>query len=187
MLGFLHSVDLEHPLMRQRAFWRSISAENPLESMLEFDWKFTLADNDLRKVRVGTALMGLDVGFPLLSDEIVRFSRRLDPKWKLRRGRLRWFFKEALRDLLPEAIINKKKHGFGLPFGSWACQQPDLKAIVVSSLSNLSSRGVLKSDYASTLVEERLPSYPAYYGELVWVLTILELWLQEKSPNWAVR
>ena len=33
---------------------------------------------------------------------------------------MRWFFKEALNDLLPEKIINKSKHVIGLPFGVWS-------------------------------------------------------------------
>ena len=43
----------------------------------------------------------------------------LPPDWKLRPFKLRWFFKEALRGFLPDEIITKKKHGFGLPFGVW--------------------------------------------------------------------
>ena len=87
--------------------------------MIAFDWKYTLADNDLPKV-IGTAeLAGLDVGFPLMSDELLDFSMELPPDWKLKGQTLRWFFKHSLRNFLPQAILQKQKHGFGLPFGVW--------------------------------------------------------------------
>ncbi len=44
--------------------------------MLEYDWKYTLADNDLPKVCGTAALAGVAVGFPFLADEIVDFSLR---------------------------------------------------------------------------------------------------------------
>ena len=51
---------------------------------------------------------------------------RLPPDLKVKGLKLRWFFKEALRGFLPDAIITKKKHGFGLPFGIWASQHAAL-------------------------------------------------------------
>ena len=47
---------------------------------------------------------------------------RLPPEYKLKGLTLRWFFKEALRGFLPDEIIAKKKHGFGLPLLAAALQ-----------------------------------------------------------------
>jgi asparagine synthase (glutamine-hydrolysing) len=154
--------------------------------MLEYDWKFTLADNDLRKVRYGTSMAGIDVGFPLFSDELTDFSLRLKPEWKVRGVNLRWFFKKALAEFLPQEIIRKQKHGFGLPFGSWVCEHPGLRDIAVSALAALIDRGLVNKEYIKVLLEERLPKYPFFYGELVWILMMLELWLQSHSPDWKV-
>ncbi|HAF54216.1 MAG TPA: asparagine synthase, partial [Thauera sp.] len=65
------------------------------------------ADNDLPKVIGTTQLAGVEVAFPLLSDELTDFSTTLPPEWKLKRLTLRWFFKEALRGFLPDEIIAK--------------------------------------------------------------------------------
>jgi asparagine synthase (glutamine-hydrolysing) len=51
------------------------------------------------------------VAYPLLTDRLTDFSMALPPDWKLRRFKLRWFFKEALRGFLPDEIITKKKKG----------------------------------------------------------------------------
>ena len=47
----------------------------------------------------------------MLDDALVAFSTRLSPTLKLKGTSLRYFFKQALGDFLPQEILNKKKHG----------------------------------------------------------------------------
>jgi asparagine synthase (glutamine-hydrolysing) len=148
--------------------------------MLAFDWRYTLADNDLPKVVGATRLAGLPVGFPFLDEEIVDFSLRLSPSDKLKGLKLRWFFKEALRGFLPDAIIAKKKHGFGLPFGVWLRGHPALRDFAVQSIRDLAPRAIVRREFVDRLLGELLPAHPAYYGEMVWILMILEQWLQRR-------
>ncbi|WP_405237842.1 asparagine synthetase B family protein [Lentisalinibacter orientalis] len=184
--AWLRAVDSSHPHFRQREVWTDLAADNFLDRMLEFDWKFTLADNDLRKVRYAANMARIHVGFPLLSDDLLEFSLRLEPDWKVKGLKLRWFFKRALSDFLPREIIQKKKHGFGLPFGTWALEHENLRRMTRDAIRNLVDRGLVRESYANLLMEERLPAYPSYYGELVWVLMMLELWLQAHSPGWRI-
>ena len=181
---WLSTVNPDNPEERQRAVWNDLSADNIIDQMIEFDWKFTLADNDLRKVRWAGDISGVSIGFPLLSDGLSDFALALKPSWKVRGFRLRWFFKEALKDFLPREIIEKKKHGFGLPFGTWACEHDGLTQLSRSTLRQLVDRRLLRSDYVNTLLDERLPRYPHYYGELVWVLMMLELWIRSHCDDW---
>jgi asparagine synthase (glutamine-hydrolysing) len=184
--AWLREIDVERPRRLQGQVWLDLAAENLIDRMLEYDWKFTLADNDLRKVRYATSMAGIEVGFPLLSNELTDFSLRLRPDWKVRGFNLRWFFKKALSDFLPQEIIRKKKHGFGLPFGSWVCEHPPLREIAVPAVLGLVDRGLVNQGYVKLLLEDRLPEYPHFYGELVWILMMLELWLQAHSPDWKV-
>jgi asparagine synthase (glutamine-hydrolysing) len=182
--GFLAAVQPEDPLRQQREVWAMAEADNDLDRMLAFDWRYTLAESDLPKV-LGTArLAGVDVGFPFLNDALVDFSMRLPENYKLRGFKLRWFFKEALRDFLPEAIIKKQKKGFGLPFGVWATQHEGLKALASDSLRSFATRGVVRPEFVKQLLEELLPGHPGYYGEMVWILMMLEQWLRGHVPDW---
>ena len=154
--------------------------------MLAYDWKYTLADNDLPKVSGTTALAGMATAFPLLADEIIDFSMKLPDDYKLRGQQLRWFFKEALRGFLPDEILTKKKQGFGLPFGVWATRHAPLKALAVGSLNSLAQRGIVQPAFIKTLIEQRLPEHPGYYGEMVWILMMLEQWLQQHAPRFKL-
>ncbi len=182
----LAQVDQQDPTRQQVRVWAQARTDNLVNRMLAFDWRYTLADCDLPKVVGTTDLAGVAVGFPLLDDRLLAFSQRLPPSYKLKGLKLRWFFKEALRDFLPAEIIAKKKQGFGLPFGVWANAHPALKALAADSLYNLAGRGVVRTDFVKNLLDQRLSEHPGYYGEMVWILTMLEQWLAAKAPRFSL-
>ncbi len=175
---FLASIDPDEPLRGQRKVYGATKDSALINRMLAFDWRYTLADNDLPKVIGATALAGIRVGFPLLDDALTDFSLRLEPRLKLRGLQLRWFFKEALRGFLPDEVLAKKKHGFGLPFGVWANVHPALKSLALDSIGSLRKRGIVRKQFLVDLVNEHLPQHPGYYGEMVWVLMMLEQWFE---------
>lgn len=184
--AMLSLVDTDGPLQLQRSVWQSAHDCSDLNRELAFDWRFTLAESDLPKVRCATSLAGVGVGFPMLDDGLLDFSLKLPTEYKLRKLNLRWFFKEALRGFLPDEIIAKKKQGFGLPFGVWANNTPALKQLAKDSLESLAARGVVRADFVQTLLTQRLPEHPGYYGEMVWILMMLEQWLAAKSPGFKL-
>ena len=173
---FLSSVDVDDPARQQRVTFAGVDAASLVNRMLGFDWKYTLADNDLPKVVGATSLAGLPAGFPLLDARLVEFSLRLAPALKLKRLTLRWFFKEALRGYLPDEILAKQKHGFGLPFGPWLMRGGALLDMAAASLDGLAKRGIVRPEFLQRLMRDLLPSAPGYYGELVWILMMLEQW-----------
>jgi len=181
---FLAAVQPDLPLQQQREVWAQAQADNDLDRMLAYDWRYTLAESDLPKVRGTTQLAGLQVGYPMLYDALVDFSMNLPTRYKLKGFKLRWFFKEALRDFLPEAIITKQKKGFGLPFGVWATQHSALKALASDSVRGFATRGVVRPQFVKQLLDELLPAHPGYYGEMVWILMMLEQWLRGHAPDW---
>ncbi len=124
-----------------------------------------------------TEAAGIEVRYPLLDDRMVAFANRLPIDYKVRGPRLRWFFKEALRDLLPEKIINKRKHGFGLPFGMWLEHDPALRELVYESLASFKRRGYLKPAYVDSLLHLHQASHATYFGVMIWIIMMLETWL----------
>ncbi len=181
--SLLELLDPDEPVRALRRTYAGAAADSTLNRMLQYDWKYTLADTDLPKVRGAVGLAGLTVGYPLLADEIADFSLRLPSEYKVRNFKLRWFFKEALRDFLPDAILKKKKHGFGLPFGLWATQHAGLRDLAGDSLAELEGRGILRTGFRDELMGQLLSAHPGYYGELIWILMMLEQWLANQNDN----
>jgi asparagine synthase (glutamine-hydrolysing) len=184
---FAAQVDESGPLRQQREVWKEAHADSEIDRTLAYDWRYTLAESDLPKVCGTTSLAGVGVGFPLLDRDLLEFSMRLPAEYKVKGMKLRWFFKEALRGFLPDAILAKKKHGFGLPFGVWALRHDRLKRLATESLESLANRGIVRTAFIRSLLEILLPAHPSYYGEMVWILMMLEQWLQRHAPDYEVR
>jgi asparagine synthase (glutamine-hydrolysing) len=184
--AFLAQVDVHGPQQQQREVWAAARTDDRLNRQLAFDWRYTLAENDLPKVCGTTQLAGLQVGFPMLDARLVDFSLRLPLAYKLKGLKLRWFFKEALRGFLPDEIITKKKQGFGLPFGVWATQHAGLNALARETLASLATRGLVQPGFVRALMDQRLAEHAHFYGEMVWILMMLEQWLQQHAPAFRV-
>lgn len=185
--AFLGAVDTDAPRAHQRATWAAGPHDASLvNQMLAFDWRYTLAENDLPKVVGTTALAGIDVGFPLLDTRLLDFSLKLPTNYKLKGLKLRWFFKEALRGFLPDEILTKKKHGFGLPFGPWAVKDAALNALAAESLRGVAERGIVRREFVDSLLTHRLKEHAGYYGEMVWILMMLEQWLRKHAPDYRI-
>ncbi len=184
--AFLAQINPQGPAEHQRGVWSQVKDASDLNRTLAFDWRYTLGESDLPKVRETTRLADVAVGFPFLDDRLLDFSLKLPLDYKLKGLKLRWFFKEALRGFLPDEIITKKKQGFGLPFGVWLTRTPALRRLAEDSLGSLSERNIVRPEFIRSLLLERLPEHPGYYGEMVWILMMLEQWLLRAAPDYAL-
>ncbi|MFP4075049.1 MAG: asparagine synthetase B family protein [Halochromatium sp.] len=178
---FLAQVDRAAPWALMRDLYERPEQATSVNRMLYLDWQQTLADNDLRKVTRMCQLAGVDVVYPMLDDDVLDFSCRVPSTLKLRPGQLRYFYKEAVRGFLPREIIEKKKHGFGLPFGVWMREHKPLHELAYDSLLRLKTRGFLRPAFIDRLIELHREAHAVYYGELVWVLMMLDLWLSART------
>jgi asparagine synthase (glutamine-hydrolysing) len=175
-------IDVENPLQITREVYHRTQSSSMLQRMLNLDLQCTLGDDDLRKVSRMCELAGVSVAFPLLDSRVVAFSTGLPPKIAIRNLELRYFFKYAFRDFLPRSTLEKSKHGFGLPFGHWMGNFAPLRDLANDSLNALGDRNIFQPDFLKKILLSGNDRHSSYYGELVWVLMMLELWLQRKNP-----
>jgi asparagine synthase (glutamine-hydrolysing) len=80
---------------------------------------------------------------------------------------------------LPDEIITKTKHGFGLPVGPWLQTHPPLRQLALDSLSDLKRRGIVRPEFIDELTSTRVEIHAGYYGTMIWVLMMLEQWLKQ--------
>lgn len=180
---FLDGVDGDAPLDNQRECYRRPPQASALNRMLYLDWKITLHDNDLVKVNKMCELAGVRVAYPMLDDDVVDLSCRVPSRLKIRHGRLRWFYKQAMAGFLPEAILKKSKHGFGLPFGIWLKDHAPLRELAYDSVDALKRRPYFRADFLDQAIAMHRSGHASYYGELIWVLMMLELWFAARAKK----
>ncbi|NRA85132.1 MAG: asparagine synthase [Gammaproteobacteria bacterium] len=175
---FLVKIDPLQPLQQKQARYHQTDSCNPIEKMLFLDWKFTLADNDLIKVKKMCEMAGVRVNFPLLEKELVDFTTTITPDKKLPGQQLRHFYKQSFAGFLAPETLTKSKHGFGLPFGVWMKQSEELMALASNALEQLAKRNIVQAKFIEKAQQMHQGEHASYYGELIWILVVLELWFQ---------
>ncbi len=176
---FINGIDIQQPIMQQRQRYQDCSSEHIVDQMLYLDWKFTLADNDLVKVGRMCDMAGVEVRYPLLDKSVVNFSCTIPAEIKLPGNKLRDFYKESCRGFLADDTLTKSKHGFGLPFGMWMKENQVLKELVLDNLLAFKKRKIVKDSLVDSVLDAHQSVHASYYGELIWIMVVLELWLQQ--------
>ena len=84
-----------------------------------------------------------------------------------------------MREFLPSEVLEKRKHGFGLPFGVWLVEDPGLRSFAYDALSRLEQRNFFEPAFIAELKAATEQEHAAYYGTMIWVMMMLEVWLSE--------
>jgi len=153
-------------------------ARDHLDRLLYVDMKITLADNDLPKVTAMGELAGVQTRFPFLYQPVAEFSGRIPARLKVKGFKKRYLFKQAFRDLLPQEIIHKKKHGFGIPVATWMKTDKRLRELLHDTVFSARAlgRGYFRRPFLEGLLRQFEADDSTYYGDTLWTFLALELW-----------
>jgi asparagine synthase (glutamine-hydrolysing) len=103
-----------------RAFRQSARDRSPLNWMTYVDLKFRLPETLLMRVDKMSMAVGLEARVPFLDHRLVELAMGIPARLKAGRGgELKRLLKQAMRGLLPDAIIDRPKQGFGVPIHDW--------------------------------------------------------------------
>ncbi len=90
-----------------------------LNRLMRVDLATQLPNDLLMLTDKMTMASSIECRVPLLNHRLVEFAARMPADIRIRNGELKTVLKAALRELLPESILHRKKRGFGAPMGAW--------------------------------------------------------------------
>lgn len=114
---------------------------------------------------------------PLFDRSIVELSFAIPPQLKLRGSVEKYLLKQAVRDLLPPAIIDRPKSGMMVPVEAWF-QGPLAAQARERILDGLTPYRLFRQDYLERLLRGRLGGLRPRHGVKTWLLITLEAWLR---------
>ncbi len=106
------------PFARYWQVWPAVAHLPPAQGMLWTDTQILLPDLFFEKVDRATMAHGVEVRVPFMDHELTDLVMGLDAHTKLAGGS-KALLRAAMRDLLPAAILDGPKLGFGVPFAEW--------------------------------------------------------------------
>lgn len=176
----LRDMDPNLPLTLAEEIFDAPRDASKVQRMMHLDLRITLADTDLRKVVRMCELAGVRTRFPFLDDDLVEFSASLPETLLMENGKLRQFYKDAMSDFLPGEIINKTKHGFGLPYLSFMNSYAPLRDLVCDSLTNLKRHAYFRAQFLDALIASARQGQLSGHQIVAWDLVVMDLWLESR-------
>jgi asparagine synthase (glutamine-hydrolysing) len=89
------------------------------EQAMRLDVAYTLPDDYLQKVDVGSMAFSLEARDPLLEHTIFEWAARLPLRWKIRGRTNKYLLRQLAYRLVPRELLDRPKRGFGVPMGRW--------------------------------------------------------------------
>ena len=173
---FLGTLRRNHPATSlYREFAARVRNGNSIDRLLYLDSKTYLPGDILTKVDRMSMAVSLEARVPLLDHVLIEFVGRMPSSWKMRGLESKFIFKEAVKGLVPDEILNRPKQGFGVPIAAWINDQ--LRERIDDTLSDprTRQRGFIRPEYVDVLRVEhnrgRRDHSPA-----LWTVLMFELW-----------
>jgi asparagine synthase (glutamine-hydrolysing) len=153
----------------------SVSTGNETDNLLYLDSKTYLPGDILTKVDRMSMATSLEARVPLLDHKLIEFVTQIPSELKLKNLETKYIFRKAVRGLVPDAILDRPKQGFGVPIGQWINRQ--LKERMESDLNDArtAERGYFEKSYIRLLIDEHRRDRRDHSHSL-WILWMLELW-----------
>jgi asparagine synthase (glutamine-hydrolysing) len=100
---------------------------------------------------------------------------------KIKNNTTKYILKQAVRGIIPDEIIDRKKKGFGAPVSEWLKTNKEVQEKLINIIKNsqLHRLGILDYSYVNQLISDHLSGRHDNSFKL-WNLVTLSLWYD----NW---
>jgi asparagine synthase (glutamine-hydrolysing) len=157
--------------------WGTSAGARTLDRLLALNLETYLLDDLLVKADRMSMAHGLEVRSPFLDIKLLEFATRLPPSVKVRGLSLKRVLKRAVADVLPDEILSREKHGFGVPLDRWF---RDELASYTSTM--LGPRARVRQRLNGEELDRMLGEHARHtrnHGQALWALLTLELFLRQ--------
>jgi asparagine synthase (glutamine-hydrolysing) len=158
-------------LRRPHADWLAAIQYRDLNGYLPLDI--------LTKVDRMTMAASIEARPPLLDHPLVEFAATIPARLRLhsgtnKQGTTKYLFKQAMRGVLPDGIIDRPKQGFAVPLGEWFRGELSDYARDLLGSAACRQRGVLDATHVDRLLAANAAGRD--HGLQLWTLLSFELW-----------
>ena len=155
---------------------------DPIETLIYQHCKFYLAGQNLVAVDRASMACGLEVRAPFLDRALVELAGRIPSPLKLAGWQTKAILKHALRGLLPDVILARRKQGFGVPIGQWL--RGPLRDALEERLTpeRVAGVGLFNPATINRLKREHLEGTGDHW-KVLWALLIFDAWRERYLPT----
>jgi asparagine synthase (glutamine-hydrolysing) len=146
--------------------------------MMAFDFETYLPEDCLTKVDRMSMAHSIESRVPLLDHLVVEFAASIPASLKIQGSRRKHLLKELAFRLVPRELLDRPKHGFSVPIGSWFrdSMRETFGDVIGSAVTR--QRGYFNQAFVQRVLDEHLAGTRDHSLRL-WQLLVFELWQRQ--------
>ncbi|AMY10174.1 Asparagine synthetase [glutamine-hydrolyzing] 1 [Luteitalea pratensis] len=150
-------------------------SDDAMNRELYADLRVYLADDILVKVDRMSMATSLETRAPFLDTDLMELAFSMPGHLKVRGDQRKIVLKQALRGVLPESILLRRKEGFSIPMKNWLRRelQPLMRDLL--SAERLTRRGLFQPTEVARLMQEHVDGR-ANHAHQLFSLMVFERW-----------
>lgn len=155
--------------------------DDVLNRQLYADLMIYLASDILVKVDRMAMATSLETRAPFLDVDVMELAFSMPGHLKIRDGQRKWVLKRAMRGLLPDRILHRKKQGFSIPLKNWlrAELQPLMRELLAPE--RVARRGLFEPAEVQRLVNAHVAGRENH-AHTLFPLMVFERWATAHLP-----
>jgi asparagine synthase (glutamine-hydrolysing) len=148
-----------------------------LNRQLYTDLSIYLADDILVKVDRMSMATSLETRAPFLDADVMDLAFSMPGSLKIRNGERKWILKRAMRDVLPDRILTRKKQGFSIPMKNWLRRElaPLMRSLL--SADRIAARGLFAPAEVARLIDAHVAGRENH-AHTLFPLMVFERWCE---------
>ncbi|MGE5281284.1 MAG: asparagine synthase (glutamine-hydrolyzing) [Chloroflexota bacterium] len=164
------------PLRHVEAAWDERAGLAAADRLMAVDLDTYLADDLLAKVDVTSMANSLEVRSPLLDHRLMELAATMPVRRKLRGSEGKVLLREAVREWLPDGILDRPKQGFAVPLEDWL--RGEMRTLPEDVLLDpvATARGIFRPEAVRDTIGEHREGRDR--SDQLWAMVNLELWFR---------
>jgi len=153
----------------------TLAGNSALRNILYFDQTSWLPDNLLERGDRMTMAASIEARMPFMDHELAVYVSSLPDNYRVRGRQTKWILREAMKRLLPAAILERPKVGFRVPVNEWF--RGPMRDYLYDHLTGKDSLTVqyYRRDVLERVLSEHVNGRQNH-EKLLWTLLNLEIW-----------
>jgi len=153
------------------------SQDDVLNRQLYADLSLYLADDILVKVDRMSMATSLETRAPFLDGDLMELAFSMPGHLKIRNGERKWILKQAMKGVLPDHILNRRKEGFSIPMKNWLRRelQPLMRDLL--SPDRVARRGLFDPQVVAGLMDAHTAGRENH-AHTLFPLMVFEQWAE---------
>jgi asparagine synthase (glutamine-hydrolysing) len=157
---------------------RRYSDDDLLNRQLYADLSLYLVDDILVKVDRMSMATSLETRAPFLDGDVMELAFSMPGHLKIRNGERKWVLKQAMRGVLPDRILTRRKEGFSIPMKNWLRRelQPLMRSLLAPE--RVAARGWFDPAEVTRLIDDHVAGRENH-AHTLFPLMVFERWCAE--------